>query len=342
MKVGKIPESVLKRSVLKQIKTKRNEVINGAGVGEDCAIFAPSGREYTVSCMGGTAVFRENDLKKAIIKCTNNLAASGAEPFALMLTLLLSGDMEEGNIRRLMSAAEEICKKLNIQIAGGHTAVVSGREVTHAVTVGLGKLEAAVAKAGNKAGPGQDIVISKWIGLEGTAALAEAFNADLKGQYPEYLVDEAAGFNRFLSVIPEAATAVKSGVRAMHDASEGGIFAALWELGERSGIGLTIDLMKLPIRQETVEVCEYLNVNPYELLSGGCLVMAAEDGPKLVGALAAENIPAVVAGKITASNDKVVINGDEVRFLERPRTDEIYRMLPDRIIHKSDEAARDI
>ncbi len=40
MKIGKVPENVLKRSVLKQIQTKREEIISGAGVGEDCAIFS--------------------------------------------------------------------------------------------------------------------------------------------------------------------------------------------------------------------------------------------------------------------------------------------------------------
>ena len=121
--------------------------------------------------------------------------------------------------------------------------------------------------------PGQDIVLSKWIGLEGTAFLAKCNGEKLYGRYPAYLVEEAAAFDRFLSIIPEAATAMKSGVCAMHDASEGGILAALWELAEGAGVGLTIDLKKLPIRQETVEVCECLGANPYELMSGGCLIM---------------------------------------------------------------------
>lgn len=60
----------------------------------------------------------------------------------------------------------------------------------------------------------------------------------------------------------------------MHDVSEGGVFAALWEMAEGAGVGLTIDMKKLPLRQETVEVCEFCNVNPYELRSGGSLIIA--------------------------------------------------------------------
>ena len=68
----------------------------------------------------------------------------------------------------------------------------------------------------------------------------------------------------------------------MHDVTEGGIFGALWEMAEASGVGLEIDLKKIPIRQETVEVCEFFGVNPYLLISSGCMLMAAQDGNHLV------------------------------------------------------------
>ena len=86
-------------------------------------------------------------------------------------------------------------------------------------------------------------------------------------------------------------------------------------------------MKKLPIRQETVEVCEFCDVNPYELLSGGCLVMTTEDGNALVDALIQQDIPAVVVGKITDSNDRIIVNGEEKRYLDKPKTDEIYRFI---------------
>ncbi len=176
-----------------------------------------------------------------------------------------------------------------------------------------------------EAKPGQDIVVSKWIGLEGTAILARQNREKLLQRYPAYLVEEAAGFDRYLSVIPEAATAIKSGVRATHDASEGGIFGALWELAESAGVALSIDLKKLPLRQETVEVCECCNVNPYEIMSAGCLVMTTEDGLGLAAALEKAHIPAAVVGKVTDGNDRVLFNEEEIRYMDRPRTDEIYK-----------------
>lgn len=354
MKTGKIPESVLKRSVLRQLKTERKEVLNGAGIGEDCAIFSFSGQPI-VSCMQeavvrrkadagiaaeskkhvGAVVKRKADAETAgqeveprvtmahlIQRCVNNLAAAGAQPVAVMITLLLPQACEELELKAFMGEAEEICGKFSVSIAGGQTRVSGEIKSPIAVVTGFGELE-HTSKA---AAPGQDVIVSKWIGLEGTAMLAHRYRDGLLSRYPAYLVDEAIRFDRYLSVLPEAAAAAAAGVCAMHDASAGGIFAALWELAERAGVGLTIDMRKLPLRQETVEVCEYFKVNPYELLSGGSLVMTAEDGPGLVAALNEKQIPAVIVGKVTDSNDRLLLNGDEVRYMDRPKTDELYRI----------------
>ena len=85
-----------------------------------------------------------------------------------------------------------------------------------------------------------------------------------------------------------------------------------------------MDLKKLPIKQETVEICEFFELNPYELLSGGCLIMVTEDGNGLVSALAREEIPAVIVGRTTDSNDRILYNEDEKRYLDMPKTDQIY------------------
>ena len=95
-------------------------------------------------------------------------------------------------------------------------------------------------------------------------------------------------------------------------------------LGQSSGVGLEIDLKKIPIRQETVEICEFFDLNPYKLVSGGAAVMAAEDGNALVHAIRLAGGDATIVGKATDSNDRVLINGDERRFLETTQTDELW------------------
>ena len=150
---------------------------------------------------------------------------------------------------------------------------------------------------------------------------------ELKTHFAVPFIEKAKALDAYISVQSEAAVAVTSGVSAMHDVTEGGIFGALWEMAEASGVGLEIDLKKIPIRQETVEVCEFFGVNPYLLISSGCMLMAAQDGNHLVRELEKAGIKATIIGKATAGNDRVLLNEDERRFLEPPKTDELYKVI---------------
>lgn len=327
LKVGKIPENVLKRSVFKQIQTKRPEVLLGAGVGEDCAALRLSEDEIFVLStdpITGTA----QDIGKLALHITlNDLAAAGAEPVGLMLTVLLPEGSEETELKDMMRQLEEGCAKAHVQILGGHTEVTRAVNQPVLSVCGVGKAREGqlVSTAGVK--PGQDIVITKWIGLEGTSIIAKEKGAELLTRYPKDMVKEAKEFDRYLSVLPEAKVAVDSGVTAMHDVTEGGIFGALWELAESSGVGLEVDLKRIPVKQETVEICEFFGISPYELISSGSMLMASEDGNQLVRELVAAGIPAVVVGKATKGNDRVIINEEERRFLEPPKADELYKVI---------------
>ncbi|RKI86140.1 hydrogenase maturation factor [bacterium 0.1xD8-71] len=326
MRQGKISENVLKRSVLRKIKTYREEVISGAGIGKDCAILAhKEGMETVLSTTPVTAPLAELG-RYAVPMALNNVAVAGAEPLGVLLALLLPEETEEAELAGLMEQVQEICNALHVDILGGHTEVTPVvREPVMTVT-GVGHRDAAQAKRLSGVAAGQDIVVSKWIGLEGTARLAKCHREKLSKRFPMRMIEDAADYDRYLSIIPEAATAVKSGVCGMHDVSRGGIFAALWEMASGAGVGLNVHLKKLPVRQETIEICEYFELNPYELLSGGCLLMTAWDGEKLVMDLAGAKIPAVVVGKITDSHDRVLYHGEEKRFLDMPKTDQMYHI----------------
>ncbi len=322
MRRGKISESVLKRSVLKKIKTHRDEVVCGAGIGTDCAILSFGEGFQTVLATTPVTSPAAQLGSYAVPMALNNVVLAGAEPVGIMLTILLPEETEETELQELMEGTEAACSEYGVQIVGGHTEVTSVVKEPVMTVTGVGRRDAAVSLKGTR--PGQDVVISKWIGLEGTVRLARQRRQELCTRYPERMVEEAAAFDRYLSIIPEAATAMKSGVCGMHDVSRGGIFGALWELAESAGVGLEIELKKIPVKQETIEICEFYGLNPYELLSGGCLIMTAENGEALVTALARENIPAVVAGRTTDGNDRVLYNEDEKRYLDRPQTDQIY------------------
>lgn len=326
MKIGKIPENVLKRAVFRQLHTKRPEVLLGAGVGEDCAAVKLAADETLVLStdpITGTV----KDIGTLSIQITlNDLASAGAEPVGVLLTVLLPEYVEEAGLREMMGQVETACAAAGVQVMGGHTEVTAVVAQPVITVCGVGKVKdgRVVTTAGAK--PGMDILVTKWIGIEGTSILAKEQEKRLRERFSAPFVETAKGLDAYLSVLPEAEVAVRCGVSAMHDVTEGGIFGALWEMAEASGVGLEIDLKKIPIRQETVEICEFFGINPYQLISSGSMLMAAEDGTRLLRELERAGISAAIVGKATEGNDRVLWNEDERRFLEPPKTDELYKV----------------
>lgn len=314
------------RSVLKRIGFKREEVLCGAGVGIDCAVMSFSEDEETVISTNPVSAPIDMVCTYGIHRALNNIAAAGAEPVGVLISTMLSEDVEEKELQEMMLQAEEICSHFKVQVIGGHTEVSADIKKPILTVTGIGKRKTINVSELRAVKPGQDIIVSKWIGLEGSLRIVKECREELLTRYPVRMIEEAEEFESLLSVLPEAATARKSGVCGMHDVSQGGIFGALWEMAERAGVGLEIDLKKLPIRQETIEICEFFDLNPYELLSGGSLLMTTEDGTGLTAALHKEGIPAVIVGKTTAGNDRVLFNEEEKRFLEPPKADQIYKL----------------
>lgn len=350
MKKGKISESILKRSVLKYIRTQREEIIKGADIGSDCAFLkCVRGEEEPLLENNVLAVSTQtvslpvrNAGSLSVYAAVNNLAAAGAEAFAVTAAVTLPEEALEIQLQELMKQIENTCKVFGIQIAGGHTEVTDSVRTPVITVTAVGKAgrqlpaQSFSQKEGSKRNPEEnrvscnpenmDIVMTKWIGLEGTVILAKEKEKELLSRYPLPLITAAQGFEKYLPILPEAATARKSGVYMMHDVRNGGVFGALWELSRSMGVGLSIDLKKIPVKQETIEICEFFDLNPYELLSGGCLLIVTAVGKELVKNLERQGISSAVIGRTAAGNDKVILNDDETRFLEPAKPDEIFKV----------------
>ena len=326
MNVGKVPESVLKRSIIKQIKTRRPEIITGAAVGEDCAaIRLEEGEVYVTSTDPITGTSHEIGAL-AVHVTANDIASAGAEVIGVMLSVLLPDGTEEEELRSIMKQVEETCHELNIQTIGGHTEVTRVVNQPVITVTGIGKVLRDKLVTTGGARPGDDVVVTKWIGLEGTSIIAREMKDVLLGRFSPSFVDKAADFIKYLSVVPDSAVAVKHNVTAMHDVTEGGIFGALWEVAEASRTGLRIDLRSIPVRQETIEICEVFGINPYQLISSGSMLITSPNGHEIADALKEAGINAAVIGKVTEGNDRILINGEETRYLEPPKADELYRI----------------
>lgn len=329
MKTGKIPESVLKRAVIKQVKVNRDKIVSGPGVGMDCgAVQIPDGEMLVISNAPISGTAKDMGIH-ALMSAVNNLAASGADPIGVTLTILLPPRTEEAVLRDLVKAIADKAKVCGLAILGGHTETMDAVLVPVISITGVGKVkkERFVSAAGAK--PGHEIIMTKYAGLAGTAKLATEKEEELLTRYPLSFLREAQDFISMYSVTQEAEVARAFDIAAMHDISECGLFGALWELAAASKVGLEIELSKVPIRQQTVEVCEFYDLNPYMLRSGGSLLIVAKRGNDIVDALHDRGIEAEVIGRIREDNNKVVIYGEdrETRFLEPPRRDEIYKVL---------------
>ena len=192
---------------------------------------------------------------------------------------------------------------------------------------GVGKTDRESLFASSGLSPGDELVVTKWIGLEGTAILASEKMEELKKKLPADLVKRAARFSEQMNVMPESEVAKEVGVSAMHDVTEGGIFGALWEMGVASGVGFEVDIKKIPIRQETIEICEIFDINPYMLMSSGSMLIGTPKGNLLVDMLESAGIHAAVIGYVIEGADRIVRNGDEKRYLEPPNGDELYKAI---------------
>lgn len=342
MKKGKVSEAVLKRSVLRPFALAGVLDPESAAFGEDCAFFSSygegnfpdkkNGRQdpgflcaTTVGTVGGLT---DRTLAMLAAETANNLSTGGAELAWLMVDILYPLGWKEEGLKALTKELARVCSMLSARIAGGHTQICEAVDRPAVSLTGFGFLQPGRGGRTAELQPGWDLVMTGWAGLGGTAVIARQMEEQLKKRYPYFLIDQAKEFDQRLLIGEAARAASRFGVRAMHDVSQGGIFAALWEMSECAGVGLEVDLKKIPIRQETIEICECFGLNPYQLYGQGSLLIGTEMGDTLVLQLAELGIPAAVIGKTTAGNDRILKNGEDIRFLDRPAQDALWILEP--------------
>ncbi len=334
MRKGELTDAVRDRSVFRQLHTESASRLNGAQ--EEHSGDVSDLRIVTAGPLPGYG-----DMPwRQVTAAANSLTADGLIPWRLMLQGFIPQTLEESELREMMkqfeaearSCAMTFCS-VDIQVSGCVTA-------PHFFVSGIGErcdfrqnMDAS-AKTGmpsacsgsRKLHPGMELVLVRQIGLAGTAALARAYEHKLRERFPDWLIARAKGFDRWMS-ITEAARAVNHfGGCTMYRVAQGGIFNALWKITDASGVGLEVDLREIPVYQETIEICEFFDVNPYYLYSEGALLVGTEQAEALIAALADGGIPACVIGRTTDRNDRVIRNGENRRYLDRPQQDELWRL----------------
>lgn len=320
MRAGKISEAVVKRSVIKTVNKQRKRTASKAEVGADAGRFLQEEMTGALAASCTSLAGDESGLAAlAVHRACNSLAAAGGNPAAVTVQLMLPETAEEAELKQTMQELLEACEIADVALVNGHTQVspfVTKRVVSvtsMGTTPGQITLEETVF--------GSDLVMTKTAGLAGASLLAKHYREALHERYVYSFIDKAVKKQEF-SVLPEVKVLQRLGVRQMHDVAEGGVFGAVWELCERLHAGVELYLKQIPIAQETVEISEYFDINPYQMKGDGALLFLTQDGAAAVRALQEQGIPAAVIGRITEGNDRILINEDETRFLEPNRVDD--------------------
>ena len=326
MKIGKVSQTVLKRSILKPLKFHREEALVTPSVEEMCyGVSGKDGEDYISS--NAVLYGDEKDLGVfALAQVANDLASRGAEPIGASVHIMLPPHAYESRLKTMVEYVEQAGSLHGIQImcAKAEVSPVISKAVVSVNGVGAVKKGELLQSSMGKAG--QDIVLLKWVGLEGTFRAMREKEEELSKRFVPTFLNQIRSLESELFSVKEMKAAKEFGVSAMHQITSGGILAALWEMSEASGIGVEVDLKKMTIKQETVEVCEFCHLNPYQLTSAGSILIITDKGEELVAKFEEMGVQASLLGKTTSDTARVIIGGEERRYLERPATDDLLKI----------------
>lgn len=321
MKIGKISESVCKRSVLKYVKKNHEKILRGAALQDDCALFSCQTVSFPVT---ETLLIR-----RAIFAVVNDLAVKGVRASKISFSITLPERVRENKLSLMMEEAQSICDGLGILIVAGHTMVTDGVSDIVVTATAEGKKNTLFQEKNytKKEYIGWDIVCVGAIAMDATAMLVQARENELLKRFPKTMIQKAFAMEETLCAqehVREISNIAPAKILAVR---EGGIFASLWDLAKETECGLSIELKKIPMKQTVVEISNYYDLNPYEMISTGCLLLATPDGELLANALYEKGLLAEVIGKLNETNDKLILNEDEVRYIDLPKPDQIRKQL---------------
>ncbi|NLY61632.1 MAG: AIR synthase [Clostridiales bacterium] len=326
MNIGKIPNDILEKLLYKNIGKKQPEILVGPGIGKDCGVIDFGDDVCVISTDPITGAVNKVGYLAIHISC-NDVATTGTKPIGAMVTIIAPANTQLTEIQSIMEDINRAANELDLEIIGGHTEVSPAvNQVVISVTA-LGKIAKEKLVHPGKAQVGDDILVTKTAGLEGTAIIAMDREDILARYFSRDFIDRASRFIEEISVVKEGLIAGKFGAHAMHDATEGGILGALWEMSKAMNKGFEVDINKIPIAKETRKICKIFDIDPLRLISSGSMIIVTPDGEQLLKLLSNAGVSATIIGKVVGGTTPLVIYDGEKHVLEPPESDELYKAI---------------
>ncbi|MFL7867320.1 MAG: AIR synthase family protein, partial [Anaerolineales bacterium] len=241
--LGKLPPELLAK-LLKEAPNFDQRLMVGPGIGLDCAVVALD--ETCLVFKSDPITFATDEIGWYAVQVNaNDIATTGAKARWFLVTVLLPEDkVTSEDTEKISRQIYEACASLEISVIGGHTEITYGLERPIIAGTMIGEVPRQDLITPKGASPGDQILLTKGIPIEGTAILAREFVQQLEEQYTRKEIQQARAYlyDPGISVVRDAHLAIQAGkVSAMHDPTEGGLSGALWELAEACGHRLVID-----------------------------------------------------------------------------------------------------
>ncbi|MFP4456156.1 MAG: AIR synthase family protein [Clostridia bacterium] len=326
MEIGKLSPELLKKIVLNKLTERRSEVIVRSETGQDSVFIETNNLPMVTSTDPITGGVNNIGWFALHIAC-NDLAANGAEPIGVLITIMLPPKTTEEELEKIMDDASKAAKELNIDILGGHTEITEAVNRTVISTTAFGKPISDNLVISKAAKPDMDIILTKGAGIEGTAILASVKEEFLKDKMEANLLEAAKLLEKKISVVPESIIATKIGTAAMHDVTEGGVLGALYEVVQASECGFKVFYDKIPILESTKKICNIFEIDPLRLISSGSMLIFTNSGDEIVMKLKENKIDCAIIGKTIADKNHILVkNNLEIR-IEEPQSDELWKII---------------
>jgi hydrogenase expression/formation protein HypE len=329
--LGKVPNKVLQEIVFRNLGAKRDDVVLNPSIGEDAAI-VQAGNEFLAVSSDPITGAEEWLGWLAVHVSTNDVATRGVQPRWFNSIILLPKNSTAELVEKICTQMDKAASQLNVAIIGGHCEVTPGIE--HPIVTGcaIGVAEEGKYVTCGGARIGDNIILTKGTGIEGTAILASDRRTELLKVFDENFLNQAENFFEKISVVKDALTAFKiGGVSAMHDPTEGGVAGGLHELADAANIGFNVYEEKILVSEETHKICAHFNVDPMQLISSGSLLIVAkeEKTDKIISSLSNNDVQSSIIGEVTKpalGRNLVTRTGEKTRLI-RPVSDHLWRAL---------------
>jgi len=265
--------------------------------------------------------------KLAVCGTVNDLAMTGALPRYLSAGFIIEEGFPVADLTRVVQSMRAAAAEAGVLIVTGDTKVVEkgAADGIYINTAGVGEMLPGVHISPHKVRPGQEIILSGFIGDHAIAIMAGRHGLTL----PQTVLSDCAPLG---GLVREMLTAVPS-VAMLRDPTRGGVATTLNEIAAQAGVGIVVDEEALPIRPEVSAVCEILGFDPLYLANEGKLLAFVDpgDSEKVLAIIRGHRYgkDARVIGQVTATPAgrvglRTMIGG--VRLLEMMTGDQLPRI----------------